>query len=303
MQHKTNMGLTEWALLILLGVIWGGSFLFARIAVLEVPPMTLVLLRVAIAALALNIWLIATSASEIEHKRRLWLNFAGMGILNNIIPFALIFYGQKEIGAGLAAIVNAMTPIWTLLIAHQFTEDERLSANKLIGIAMGFLGVAILIGGPALAGLSASMIAQLAVLGATISYGFAGVFGKRFAGIPPVETARGQLTASTLIMLPVAAFSDQFWTLPFPSAAAVWSIILLALLCTAFAYILFFAILTRAGAVNLSLVTLIVPVSAIISGALVLGETLSAQQVFGTLIILGGLVVIDGRLFSHFKKS
>ena len=303
MQHKTNMGLTEWALLILLGVIWGGSFLFARIAVLEVPPMTLVLLRVAIAALALNIWLIATSVSEIEHKRRLWLNFAGMGILNNIIPFALIFYGQKEIGAGLAAIVNAMTPIWTLLIAHQFTEDERLSANKLIGTAMGFLGVAILIGGPALAGLSASMIAQLAVLGATISYGFAGVFGKRFAGIPPVETARGQLTASTLIMLPVAAFADQFWTLPFPSAAAVWSIILLALLCTAFAYILFFAILTRAGAVNLSLVTLIVPVSAIISGALVLGETLSAQQVFGTLIILGGLVVIDGRLFSHFKKS
>lgn len=280
----------------LLAFIWGGSFLFARIAVLEVPPLTLVLARTLIGALALHLYLVLRH-DRLRLQGNRWLAFTGMGILNNIIPFSLIFYGQQEIGAGLASIINAMTPIWTLLIAHQFTSDERLSKKKLFGILLGFLGVAVLIGPGALSGLTANTTAQLAVLGATISYGCAGVFGRRFASVQPVQTATGQLTFSALIMLPIAAYTDAFWTLSFPSPSASLSILCLALLCTAFAYILYFRILASSGAVNVSLVTLLVPVSAILLGAVILQEQLTTLQFGGMVLILLGLLVIDGRLF------
>ena len=299
--NTLTMGFADWALLFLLGFIWGGSFLFARIAVLEIPPMTLVFLRVAIAAIGLNIFMFMKS-SAYQHTFKSWTDFAIMGVLNNIIPFGLIFYGQQEIGAGLAAIVNAMTPIWTLLIAHFTTSDEHLSRGKIVGILLGFVGVAVLIGPDALSGLGGAVVAQLAVLGATISYGFAGVFGKRFARVPPIQTARGQLTMSTIIMLPIAAYADRFWTLPLPSANAVWSVLLLALLCTAYAYILYFKILARSGAVNISLVTLLVPLSAILLGSIVLGEAITGIQLAGMALILLGLLVIDGRLFTRVKK-
>ncbi|MEE9375551.1 MAG: DMT family transporter [Rhizobiaceae bacterium] len=292
---------TTWAWLILLSIIWGGSFLLGRIAVQEVPPLTLVLARVSLAAIALSL-LLLWRKGDFQHTWKLWGAFAVMGTLNNIIPFALIFYGQKEIGAGLAAIINAMTPIWTVIIAHLATNDERLSLNKIIGMSLGFLGVAILIGSDAVAGLSASVISQTLVIGATISYGFAAVYGRRFANIPPIETARGQLTMSTLIMIPVALFIDIPWTLPMPSSAAIWSVIILALVCSAYAYILFFRILSRAGAVNVSLVTLLVPVSAVILGILVIGETLTFRQLLGMAIIMAGLIVIDGRLLKNIRS-
>ena len=287
-----------WGLLIALSIIWGGSFLFARIAVLEVPPLTLVFLRVGLAALALNVFLLFQSRA-FGHSRALWLNFAMMGLLNNVIPFGLIFYGQTEIGAGLAAIVNSMTPIWTLIIAHFATNDERLALHKTIGILLGFAGVAVLIGTDAFAGSSGSVWGQVAVLGATISYGFASVFGRRFAQVPPVETARGQLTMSSLIILLPVLFIDQPWHLPVPSSAAIWSIVALALICTAYAYLLFFKILASAGAVNVSLVTFLVPPSAIILGIIVLGESLSGRQLIGMAIIMAGLIVIDGRLLKR----
>ncbi|MFD0916293.1 DMT family transporter [Pseudahrensia aquimaris] len=293
------MNLKTWSLLALLAFIWGGSFLFARIAVLEVPPLTLVFFRVAIAAVALHIYL-ASRGQRLSGSGGLWLAFAGMGLLNNIIPFSLIFYGQQEIGAGLAAIINAMTPIWTLLIAHRFTADEHLSTSKIVGIVLGFTGVAALIGPDAIGGLSGSTLAQIAVLGATISYGCAGVFGKRFAAVSPVQTATGQLTLSSLIMLPIAAFADRFWFLDLPSLPAILSILALALVCTAFAYILFFRILASSGAVNISLVTLLVPVSAIILGAIVLGETLKPMQFAGMAFILLGLIIIDGRTIRRY---
>ncbi len=299
--QSLNMAAQDWVLLFLLSAIWGGSFLFGRVAVQEVPPMTLVLARVGIAAIALNGFLLFF-ASKITHSKSLWLGFAGMGILNNIIPFGLIFYGQLEIGAGLAAIINAMTPIWTLLIAHWTTGDEKLSRNKIIGIVLGFAGVALLIGVDALTGLQSSLIAQLAVLGATISYGCASVFGRRFYQVPAIETARGQLTMSTLLMIPIAAYADRFWTLPFPSPPVFWSILGLAVICTAFAYILFFRILARAGAVNIALVTFLVPISAVLLGNWVLGEVLTPNQLAGMGLILFGLLVVDGRLFTWARR-
>ena len=287
-----------WILILMLGLIWGASFLFARIAVLEMPPLTLVFARVAIAAFVLNLFLMLKN-NAFEHTTSLWTNFAMMGVLNNIIPFALIFYGQTEIGAGLAAIVNAMTPIWTIIIANFTTSDETFTRNKLIGIALGFIGVAVLIGSSAFSGLGASVWGQIAVLGATISYGFAGVFGRRFANVPPIQTARGQLTSSSLIMLPVFLLVDQPWTLDMPSATAIAAVVALAVVCTALAYILFFKILSISGAVNVSLVTFVVPPSAIILGFVVLNEQLELRQIIGMMIILTGLIVIDGRLLKR----
>ncbi len=297
MMSEHRLSAQTWVLIISLGTIWGASFLFARIAVLEMPPMTLVFARVAIAAIALNLFLVFR-ANGYQHSRAMWLNFAGMGILNNIIPFGLIFYGQTEIGAGLAAIINAMTPIWTIIIANFATSDERFSRNKLIGIVLGFTGVAVLIGSSALSGFGASTWGQIAVFGATISYGFAGVFGRRFANVPPMETARGQLTMSTLIILPLVLLIDHPWSLPMPSTWAIASVIALAVVCTAYAYILFFRILATAGAVNVSLVTFLVPPSAIVLGIVVLGEQLQLRQIIGMVIIMAGLIVVDGRLLS-----
>ncbi len=287
-----------WVLIFLLATIWGSSFLFARIAVLEVPPLTLVFLRVALAALALNLLLMFHNSQGI-HRRTLRANFAVMGILNNIIPFGLIFYGQLEIGAGLAAIINAMTPIWTVIFANFWTDDEKFSAAKIIGVVLGFTGVAVLIGSSMKDGLQASTIGQLAVLAATISYGVAGVFGRRFAAIQPLQTARGQLTMSTVLILPIVLLVDQPWTLSMPSQSAIWSVIVLAILCTAIAYMLFFKILAEAGAVNVSLVTFVIPPSAIVLGMIVLGERLELHHVIGMAIIMAGLIVIDGRLLKR----
>ena len=301
MPSAQKMSARDWSLLVLLSIIWGGSFLFARIAVLEISPLTLVFFRVFLAAIALNIYIVARRVPATT-SRSIWWSFAMMGILNNIIPFSLIFYGQQEIGAGLAAIINAMTPIWTIMIAHQFTSDEKMTRVKVVGVLLGFAGVAVLIGPNIFSGLSNAGLAQIAVLGATISYALSGVFGRRFANINPVITARGQLTTSSLLMLPVAAYADQFWTLSLPSQSALWSVIALAIICTAFAYVLFFSILASAGAVNNALVTFLVPVSAVMMGIAVLGETLTQQHIIGTGLILIALLVIDGRLFSWSGK-
>ena len=287
-----RMGSFEWGLLVLLSLVWGGSFLFGRIIVAEVPPLTATWLRVVLAAASL--WIVLPFFQRAPANLP-WGRFAVMGLLNNVIPFSLILYGQTAIGAGLAAIVNAMVPVWTVLLANAVTADERLSRPKAGGVALGFAGVAILIGWAAFEGLAASVWAQLAVLSATISYACSGLYGRRFANVPPAQTARGQLTMSTLILLPLMLL-DRPWALPWPSAEVVWSIIALATASTAFAYILFFTILARAGATNVSLVTFLVPISAIGLGVVFLDEVLRGRHLAGLLVILLGLVLIDGRL-------
>ena len=302
MNNQPKLDATGWMLLFVLGIIWGGSFLFARIAVQEIPPLTLVFLRVAIAAVVLYIFLIVRRIT-FKPNMKLWAQFATMGVLNNIIPFGLIFYGQQEIGAGLAAIVNAMTPIWSLIIAHQFTSDEKMSVTKIIGVGLGFIGVAILIGWDAFGGFSAAITAQVAILGATISYGFASVYGKRFANVSPQKTALGQLTASSVIILPIALIIEKSWAITMPTNQTIISTILLAVLCTAIAYILYFEILARAGAVNASLVTLIVPVFGVLLGALILSEILNANQWIGMVVILAGLAVMNKNSFIKNKNK
>ena len=290
---KQVMGIVEWGLLLVLALLWGGSFFFSKIAVGELPPLTVVLCRVALAALALNA-MVVLGGQPMPADRRLWGAFLVMGLLNNIIPFSLIFWGQTQIASGLAAILNATTPLFTVLVAHVATNDEKLSASRLLGVFAGVAGVAVMIGPGAIAG-GGGTLAKIAVLGAALSYAFAATWGRRFRGLPPVLTATGQLTASALVMTPIALLIDRPWSLALPSPRVVAALVALSLLSTAAGYIVYFALLARAGATNVLLVTFLIPPSALLLGTLFLAEAVEARDLAGLAFIVGGLAVIDGR--------
>jgi drug/metabolite transporter (DMT)-like permease len=290
-----------WLQLLLLGAIWGGSFFFARIAVQVVPPLTLVLFRVAVAALALHLYLLSRGVRFWDYRQHA-LEFVGLGLLMNVIPFSLLFFGQTVLGAGVESILNATTPIWTVVVAAILTVDEKVTLEKLGGIFLGIFGLVVMIGPGVLTGLGGPLWAEIAVIGATLSYAFAGILAKRFKGVPPTVTSTGQMTASTVIMIPLVLVYDGV-----PNVASidtgVWLAILgLGLLSTAFAYILYFSIVRTAGATNASLVTLIVPVSAILLGTIFLGERLAAHDLLGMALITLGLLTIDGRLMTALQK-
>lgn len=294
------MPLATWIALLALSVLWGGSFFFIGVAVEALPPLTIVILRVGLAALALHVIVLARG-QRMPQAPRVWLAFIGMGLLNNLVPFTLIVWGQTHIASGLASILNAATPIFAVVVAHLATHDERLSLNRMLGVALGFAGVVIVIGPAALAGLGVNVLAQLAILGAALSYAFAGVFGRRFArwGVTPLAAATGQVSVSTVLLLPVALWVDRPWSLASPDPAIWAAVIGLALLSTALAYILYFRILASAGATNILLVTFLIPVSAILLGALFLGEQLAPQHFVGIGVIGLGLAAIDGRLLQR----
>jgi drug/metabolite transporter (DMT)-like permease len=291
------MGGREWAMLVVLSVAWGGSFFFNGVAVGELPSLTLVWLRVAVAAVAL-LAVLRLLGQRLPPERRAWAAFLGMGLLNNVVPFVLIVWGQHRIASGLAAILNATTPLFTVLVGHLLTSDERLSARKLAGVAIGFGGVAVMIGLDALGGLGSDVAAQLACLAAALSYAFAGIFGRRFRrlGIAPLASAAGQVCASTLLLLPVMLLVDRPWSLALPHASTWGAVLGVGLVSTACGYVLYFRILAAVGATNLLLVTFLIPISACLLGATLLGETLQGRQVVGMALIGAGLACIDGRL-------
>ncbi|PSW20709.1 EamA family transporter [Photobacterium sanctipauli] len=280
----------------------GASFFFVGIAVSDLPPLTIVTLRVGIAAITL--WVIAlTLGLRLPTSLKIWGAFLSMGLLNNAIPFVLIVWGQTQIASGLASILNAATPIFTVVVAGLLLPDERPTALKLIGVTVGFFGGVIMIGVPAFSG-SSALLAQLAVVGATLSYAFAGVYGRRFKtlGISPVVTAAGQVTASTFVLLPITLIVDGAMNVSDISTSSWLAVLSLAIFSTAFAYILYFKILEVAGATNVLLVTLLVPVSAILLGTLFLGESLALIHFLGMMLIALGLSAIDGRLW-HWMKT
>ena len=298
------MGWREWSMLVALSLVWGGSFFFVGVSVSELPTLTIVTLRVGLAAAAL--WaIVAVFGKTIPRRWDVWLAFLGMGLLNNVLPFGLIVSGQQTIGSGLASILNATTPLFTVVIAGALLADERLRARKVAGVAVGFAGVVVMIGPGALGGLGADVWAQLACLGGALSYACAGVFGRRFRAmrVDPMVVAAGQVTASTVLLLPATLAIDRPWAMAMPSAPVVWSIVGVALLSTALAYILYFELLQRAGATNLLLVTFLIPVSAIVLGTQVLGETLAWPQIAGMALIALGLLAIDGRLLRAVKAG
>ncbi|AMJ59004.1 DMT family transporter [Bosea sp. PAMC 26642] len=297
-----SMGLREWVLLLTLSLLWGGSFFFGKIAVGEWPPLVVVLSRVGLAALVLYLVLRARGLS-MAVGRTMWLAFFGMGLLNNLIPFSLIFWGQTQLQSGVSAILNATTPLFGVIVAHLFATDEKATPLKIAGVLAGIAGVAILMGPDALGGLQGALLPQLACLGAALSYGFAGLYGRRFRGLPPLVTAAGQLTATTIMTLPLVLILTPPSTLPVPSWNAGMALVALALLSTALAYVIFFEIMRRAGGSNAMLVTFLIPVSAILMGVGLLGEVLLPRHFAGMGAIFLGLALIDGRLFRRGEKN
>lgn len=304
--EQTNKAMTpfEWGMLLTLSLVWGASFFFNDVAVSELPTLTVVVCRVALAAVILLLVMRLTGQS-LPASRTVWTAFFCMGLLNNVIPFSLIVWGQSHIASGLASILNATTPIFTVLVAHLATTDEKMTGSRLLGVVLGLIGVAVMLGGELLSTVGNSVPAQLACLAAAFSYALAGVYGRRFAalGVRPMATAAGQVTASSLLLVPLVMLVDQPWTLPVPGVAAIGSLLGLASLSTAFAYILYFRILATAGATNLLLVTLLVPVTAILLGVTVLGEVLLPKHLIGMAAIAIGLAAIDGRPLRALQRK
>ena len=287
----------EWLLLVILSVLWSGAFFFSKVAVAELAPFTLMLGRVGIAALALNLLAVVTG-QRMPTSPRIWASFLAMGALNNLIPFSLVFWGQTQIPSGLASILNATTPLWTVLLAHWLTRDERLSAGRMGGVLLGLAGVAVMIGPDLLGGLRLSVLGELAIVGATLSYALARIFGKRFRGLSPYVVATGQVTGTTIMVIPIALSVDRPWQQPAPGAITWGALIGLGLLSTAIAYVIYFRLLATAGATNVLLVTLLIPVSATLLGAAFLGERLDPRHMTGMGLIALGLAAIDGRLLA-----
>jgi drug/metabolite transporter (DMT)-like permease len=288
------MSTTDWLLMLVLSVLWAGSFYFAKIAVLEIPPLTLALGRVAIAAAALAIFARAIG-EPFPRSAKTWSLLAVMAIFNNVLPFTLLFWGQIHISIGLASILNATSPLFGVLVAHVMTRDDKLSVGRVVGLVAGFAGVVVLLGPDMLGDLGANILAELACLAAAASYAFGAVFSRRVPGVRPVMMATGQLIMSTIVLLPIVFLFDRPDTFLTASRTAIWAMVSLALLSSALAYLIYFRLIARAGATNALIVTFLLPVGAILLGVLLLNEIVEARQLAGMTGIFIGIAAIDGR--------
>ncbi len=284
---------SDWINLLILSILWGGSFFFVEVALTGLPVMSIVWARVALAAMILGG--VAWARGVRFAPRAVWPALAVMGIFNNVVPFTLFVTAQGQITGALASVLNATTPLFTVVVAHLVTRDERITPAKATGLGLGFAGVVVMLAGE---GLGGAGLAMLACLMAALSYGVAGVWGRRFRalGVAPLATAFGQVTASTLMLLPVWLWIDAPWGMGWPGLRPLIAVAGLAGLSTALAYLIFFRLLASAGATNLSLVTFVIPVSATAMGWAILGERLTVQDLAGFALILAGLMAIDGRL-------
>ncbi|MEX0349003.1 MAG: DMT family transporter [Paracoccaceae bacterium] len=295
------MDMRDWGLLVFLSVLWGATFFWAGVAVRELPPLTVVLIRVALAALIL-LPLLFWAGHRLPRSVSGWVPFLGMGLLNNVLPFGFIFAGQTQIGVGLSAIINSMTPLFTVLVMAGFRE-ERLTRLRLIGVLLGVAGVGVLNGGGA--ALQQGQILGIALcMAGAMSYGFAALWARRrLAGVPPIKSATCQLICSTAILLPVVTLIDRPWTLAMPSVGVLYSLAALAVLGTALAYLVFFRIVASAGPSNVMLVTLLIPLTAILLGWALLNEAVTARDLIGAGVIGLGLLFIDGRIPSRLRRA
>ncbi|HTG64662.1 MAG TPA: DMT family transporter [Sphingomicrobium sp.] len=300
---NTVMTRGDWAILLVLALIWGAAFFFIHVAVAHVAPLTYVWLRLSIAAVGLLAWM-RWKGEKLSLPLPVWGAILLLALLNNVVPFALFGWAQQHIASGLASILNATTPIWGVVVAHIATSDEKITPAKLIGVVVGFVGVATMIG-PDLLTSGESIVPQLACIAASLCYALAGVWARRFRpmGLKPLKVATAQLLVGALVMTPVSLTVAEPWIGGSPSLAALGAITVLALACTALGYVLYFRLIDSAGATNATLVTLLVPPIAILLGALFLGELLNGTQFLGFAFTALGLAVIDGRLIAAVRRK
>jgi len=298
-----RMAPADWLWIALLSVIWGGSFIFIELALTGFRTFTIVAIRLCIGAVLLVVWLIASGRFPIVTRERI-VALALMGLFNNAVPFSLLTWSQTELSAGLASIFNAMTPLFTILVAHLWTSDDRITPSRLFALIAGFAGVVVLMGGESLSELGSNLWAQLAALSSGIFYAIAGVYGRRVSrlGISADAAAAGQCIAAFVLVVPLALFFDRPWTQAAPSAIAWGGILALAVLSTTLAYLIFFKVLARSGATNAALVTFLVPISAILLATTFLGERMTMTQLAGMALIFAGMAVADGRLAAFLRR-
>lgn len=299
MTPQKHISARAWGELLLLAMIWGGSFIANRLAIDEIGVLGTVAFRVTGACLLL--WLyVALRGLPVPRSPRIWGAFLVMGALNNAIPFSLITWAQLTVPSGLAAILNASTALMGVVVASIVFRDEKLTGRRLAGVLLGLAGVTVVIGLQALTALDLTSLAQLTLLVAALSYACAAVWGRlNLSGLPPQVAAAGMLTGSTVLMVPAALAVEG---LPPAPAAGTWlALAYLAVVSTAGAYLLYYRVLALAGAGNLSLVTLLTAPFAVILGAVVLGESLPLRDYLGFALITAGLVAIDGRILQLAK--
>ena len=291
----------DWARLLSLALLWGGAYFLTRIALTEVPPLTIVFARVGIAALTLWAAMVVLRV-PLPLDARVWGVMAVLGLINNAAPFALIAWGQQFVGTAVAAIVNGVTPLFTLVIAHFVLPGERLTARRVAGLLLGLAGVAVLVGPDALAGLGQSTIGTLALLGGALLYGFAIVYARLHSGLHPALLSAGQMTIATLMIAPLAIGLDRPWTLS-PSLPALGAMALLGIASSGLGYLLYFRLIRDVGASNASLVTLMNPIFAALLAALILAEWPGPNAWAGFALIATGLLVVDGRVLRALRRG
>ncbi len=285
-EEQTNF---DYVLLVLLAAIWGGSFMFIKVAVETIPPITITAGRITIAAALL--YVAARMAGQpLPRDRRSWVLALGIAILGNALPFTLISWGEKAIDSGLASILMAIVPICTLIVVHFGTDDEKLSVRKLLGIAVGFSGVVVLIGADALGGIGGAALHQVAVASGAICYGMTALINKKLSNRPRRSTAASIMITSTIIMIPLSLIIDQPWTID-AAQKAIWSVIALGVLSTALAQIILLKIVRARGASFLALNNYMVPLFGLLWGVLFLAEQPKSTAIIGLALILCGITL------------
>ena len=280
--------------IVFLAALWGPSFLFIKIAVAEIPPLTLVVGRVGIGAVLIYL-VLRLRGRNLPRFGPVWKHFAVMAFFQNALPFALFNWGEQHIDSALAAILNGTTPLFTILLAHIFVEDDRLTMDKLLGVVVGFAGLLTLIAPSLFEGFQATTWGLLAVTLAAASYGIAIVYSRlNLRGLPPLVAPTAQLSLATLYMLPLSLLIEQPFRLPGPSLNAIGSLLALAIFGTAMAFVVYYYVLERTSATNISMVTYLVPIFGVILGVVVLSEQLRWNAYAGCILILLGVMVVNG---------
>ncbi len=284
----------QWGQLVLVAAIWGTSFFLIEIALRDIGPFTLVFYRLVVAAV-FSVFVLFLSGARLPLDASSWWRFFVLGAFNTSIPFMLISSGQVYINSSLASILNATVPVFTVIMAHFLTHDEKMTRLRLLGVIIALGGVCLLLGPDAFAGHSSSLLGQLAVLGGAMSYAYAGVYARRFDQIPILQAMTGTLIAACLLSCPFALVFEYPLVTEI-SRATICAIVFMALLATAFSYIVYFHVIRTAGATNTLLVVFLVPVTAILLGIIFLDESINARMMCAILVVFSGLAVVDGRL-------
>jgi drug/metabolite transporter (DMT)-like permease len=295
------MGLRVYLYLALLSILWGASFFFIKISLRELTPLTIVLARVGFSAVILT-FLVYASGKRMPSSPSIWGAFFVMGALNNMIPFSLIIWGQQHVESSIASIINATSPVFSVILAHFLTREEKMTPGRVAGVVLGLAGVGILIGFEGLHASGLRFLGQTAMLGATLCYASAAIYGRRFREMPPLVVASGVLTGATVMMIPLVLLLEKPFALQ-PGGITVAAMAGLTLLSTALAYVFYFKVLALTSPTNLLLVTFLIPVNAIVLGVVVLHESLEWNALVGMAFIFTGLAVTDGRLFRKKKPA